>query len=235
MALRDYLISEVGQDRVDGLLTRREALRRLGLLGLTATAAAAVLASCGDDDDDTGARRRRHHGRGDGHHGRGHGCRQRHHRSDERGHRGRHRLERPVDLGGEAPTLTSAEIVAAAGDIDFEGPAGRLYAYVAPAAQPKGAVLVIHENRGLTDHFRDLPGRFAAEGYTALALDLSSGRAARRRSPTRARSRPRSAGLAAADLVADMRAGLDELERRAPGALAVGRLLLRRRAWSGAC
>jgi len=39
MALRSYLATEIALDHVDGLLTRREALQRLGLLGLTAVAA----------------------------------------------------------------------------------------------------------------------------------------------------------------------------------------------------
>ena len=35
MALRDYLATEVGEDWIDGLINRREAVRRLVLLGLT--------------------------------------------------------------------------------------------------------------------------------------------------------------------------------------------------------
>ena len=42
------------------------------------------------------------------------------------------------------------------------------------AAKPRGGVLVIHENRGLNDHIRKVAGRFAASGYSALALDLLS-------------------------------------------------------------
>ncbi len=46
-------------------------------------------------------------------------------------------------------------------------------------ARPDGAVsgpavLVCHENRGLTPHIRDVARRFATAGYTALALDLLS-------------------------------------------------------------
>ena len=54
MALREYLTSEVTADFSDGLLTRREALRRLVLLGVTATSAGALLAACGGSDDDEG-------------------------------------------------------------------------------------------------------------------------------------------------------------------------------------
>jgi carboxymethylenebutenolidase len=44
----------------------------------------------------------------------------------------------------------------------------------AKAATPKGSVLVIHENRGLTDHIRSVTGRLAAAGYSAHAVDLLS-------------------------------------------------------------
>jgi carboxymethylenebutenolidase len=78
-------------------------------------------------------------------------------------------------------------------------------------------VLIIHENRGLTDHFKTLPARFATDGYDALAIDLLS-----RQGGTGAFADPAqaTAALGAAkqdDLTADMRAGLDELGRRAPG------------------
>jgi len=33
---------------------------------------------------------------------------------------------------------------------------------------------VIHENRGLNDHIRSVAGRFAASGFSALAIDLLS-------------------------------------------------------------
>src|SRR5919197_5202000 len=49
--LQRYLAEEVAEDHADGIITRREAMRRLGLLGLGATAAAALLAACGSDAD----------------------------------------------------------------------------------------------------------------------------------------------------------------------------------------
>jgi carboxymethylenebutenolidase len=44
----------------------------------------------------------------------------------------------------------------------------------APAARQRGGVLVIHENRGLNAHIRSVASRFAAAGYSALAIDLLS-------------------------------------------------------------
>ena len=42
--LQRYLAEEVAEDHADGLVSRREALRRLGLLGLSSATAASLLA-----------------------------------------------------------------------------------------------------------------------------------------------------------------------------------------------
>ena len=57
----------------------------------------------------------------------------------------------------------------------FDRPAG----YKAYVAEPrtrslKPTVLVIHENRGLTDHIRDVARRIALEGFRAVAPDFLS-------------------------------------------------------------
>ncbi len=41
-----------------------------------------------------------------------------------------------------------------------------------PTGNIKGAIIVIHEIWGLTDHIKDVTDRFAAEGYVALAPNL---------------------------------------------------------------
>jgi carboxymethylenebutenolidase len=46
-SLQRYIAEEIATDHVDGLLSRREALRRLALLGLGSGAAAALIAACG--------------------------------------------------------------------------------------------------------------------------------------------------------------------------------------------
>jgi hypothetical protein len=60
-----------------------------------------------------------------------------------------------------------------AGDaITFPGKSGELQGFFSPAAiAPAGAMLVIHENRGLTDHIRSVATRLAADGYSSLAVD----------------------------------------------------------------
>ena len=47
--LQRYIAEEIATDHVDGLLSRREALRRLALLGMTTAAATALIAACGEN------------------------------------------------------------------------------------------------------------------------------------------------------------------------------------------
>ncbi|PSH69911.1 carboxymethylenebutenolidase [Phyllobacterium brassicacearum] len=62
-------------------------------------------------------------------------------------------------------------------DIVFPGPSGDIKGYRVNPADASGklpAVIVIHENRGLNDHIRDVGRRLALEGFIALAPDLLS-------------------------------------------------------------
>ena len=47
--LERYLVEEVATDFADGHFSRREAMRRLGLLGVEAIAAASLLSACGGE------------------------------------------------------------------------------------------------------------------------------------------------------------------------------------------
>ncbi len=185
--LQRYIAEEIATDHVDGLLSRREAMRRLALLGVTAASATALIAACSDE-----------------------------------------RATAPSSTSptGSATTGTSA---AAAGpppgmatalpttDISWAGPTGELKGAWAQAGDPKGAVLVIHENKGLNDWVRTVAGRLAGIGYSALAIDLLSeeGGTGTFTDPAEA-----TAALGKIDpqrFVADLKSGLGELTRRAPG------------------
>jgi carboxymethylenebutenolidase len=101
--------------------------------------------------------------------------------------------------------------------VGWAGPRGRLQGAWAPAPEPRGAVLVIHENKGLNDWVRSVAGRLAGTGYSALAVDLLS-----EEGGTVTFSDPAEATAALAKVgpqrfVADLRSGLDELVRRVPG------------------
>jgi carboxymethylenebutenolidase len=61
-------------------------------------------------------------------------------------------------------------------NVTYEGKAGPVSGYLVrpmKAGQYPG-LIVIHENRGLDDHVRDVARRFAKEGYVALAPDFLS-------------------------------------------------------------
>jgi carboxymethylenebutenolidase len=103
-------------------------------------------------------------------------------------------------------------------EVTFPGPRGRtLRGAWAAADQPRGAVLVIHENRGLNDHIRSVAGRLAASGYSALAIDLLSAEGGTAALGGEAEAMAALSSAPQERFVADMRAGLSELERRAPG------------------
>ncbi|MBI2126394.1 MAG: dienelactone hydrolase family protein [Thaumarchaeota archaeon] len=64
----------------------------------------------------------------------------------------------------------------ATGPVKFSGEVGEISAYQArPQFDAKfPAMIIIHENAGLLDHFRDLARRYAREGYVAVAIDFLS-------------------------------------------------------------
>lgn len=195
--LHDYLTSEIALDHQDGILSRREALHRLGLLGLTAAAATSLLAGCSKEPSGVAPQ-----GSGPP-------------------------AASPAGSAAAPASAASAPTVRpqlppslASQAITFAGPEGRklMGAWSAPNDKPKGGLLIIHENKGLMPHFPELAGRFAAAGYASLAIDLLS-----EEGGTASLGDPGNATAAlgkidSARFVADLRAGLDEIARRAPGA-----------------
>jgi len=61
-------------------------------------------------------------------------------------------------------------------DVTFPSGAVQVLGYLAQprSGGPFSGVLVIHENRGLLEHFKDVCRRFAKAGYTGLTVDLAS-------------------------------------------------------------
>jgi carboxymethylenebutenolidase len=197
MGLRQYIVQEVALDCEAGLLSRREALRRLGLLGVTAAAATALLAACGDDGDASASTSAATTSAG---------------ATPSSAAAATESSSAPATSGGGTPATAAGE------EIRFGGPSGELIGVVAEADPPRGAVLVIHENRGLTPHIRSIPARLAADGYTALAVDLLSEEGGTASLPTEGDATAALGNAPAERMIGDLRAGLDELGRRAPGA-----------------
>lgn len=179
--LQRYIAEEIATDHVDGLLTRREALRRLALLGIGGTAASALLAACAQNRP-----------------------------------AGQASTPTPTSTASDAPpgmqTALSTEAVT------WAGPRGPLQGAWAAAADPRGAVLVIHENKGLNDWVRSVAGRLAGIGYSALAIDLLSEEGGSATFSDPAEATAALATVAPQRFVDDLRSGLSELGRRTPGA-----------------
>jgi carboxymethylenebutenolidase len=186
VALRRYLQEEVALDYVDGHLTRREALRRLGLLGLSASGAGTLLAAFASTAAGAGTEPKKN-------------------------------KKKKKSKRSTTSTTGAATPAGTTESIRFPGPNGELQGAWAGATRPKGAVLVIHENRGLTDHIRTIPSRFAADGYSALAIDLLSEEGGTAALGGDAQAIGALGAAPATRLVADLRAGIDELQRRVPG------------------
>ena len=174
--LSRYIAEEIATDHVDGLLSRREALRRLAMLGIGSASAGSLIAACGQNRSASTA---------------------------------------PSSPANEPPPGMQSALLTEA--VTWAGPRSPLQGAWAAAPVPRGAVLVIHENKGLNDWVRSVAGRLAGIGYSALAIDLLSeeGGTATFDDPAKA-----TAALAAAPperFIADLRSGLDELQRRATG------------------
>jgi carboxymethylenebutenolidase len=184
---QQYFATEIALDHADGIMPRREALRRLLLLGLTLTSASSLLAACqADKNEGSGA---------------------------------------PSDAAIEPSVSTPPPSVTVQPDaavptesITFPGVDGRiLQGAWATAVRPFGAVLVMHENRGLTEHIANVAGRFAAAGYAALALDLLSEEGGTASFADAGEVTGALGQVMPARFVEDMRSALDELVRRVPG------------------
>ncbi|WP_040803706.1 dienelactone hydrolase family protein [Nocardia concava] len=180
--LQRYIAEEIATDHVEGLLSRREALRRLGLLGMGTPAAVALLAACAESGKQSSPTTATTSGSASA-----------------------------AAPPGEATALPTTPIT-------LPGPEGRtLQAAWAAAPQPRGGVLVIHENKGLTDHIRSVTGRFAGVGYSALAVDLLSEEGGTATFTDVAAATAALSKIPQDRFVADLRAGLTELGKRVPG------------------
>lgn len=185
-ALTRYLAEEIAEVHAAGQISRREALVRLGKMGFGTVAASSLLAACASGGGEGTA------------------------------------IDpiatsptTPPASGGTTATTTAASRVATQ-DITYPGQGTTLRGVFAPAASDKGAVLVIHENSGVSAFVRSMVGRLAGDGFTTLAVDLLS-----RAGGTAAVSSSDAAAtlnMHSDTAVADMRSTLDELGRRQPGA-----------------
>lgn len=151
-----YVIEEHVEDFNDGLISRRELLRRVGLITGGVATAAVLLEAMGCSTQPTGT---------------------------PVTPSSRTSSAKP-DFATPPAHPTSNGITVAENDprisvqpLAVTGTDGAtLISYhAAPAnGKPAGAILVVHENRGLVTHIRDVVRRVATAGFSAVAVDLLS-------------------------------------------------------------
>jgi len=180
--LQRYIAEEIATDHVEGLMSRREAFRRLALIGVGAAAASSLIAACSSADKPA--------------------------------------AEAPAtssDASTEKAPPPGIENALETVPVTWTGPRGELQGAWAAAQTPKGAVLVVHENKGLTDWARSVAGRFAGIGYSSLAVDLLSGEGGTAKFTDPAEATAALSKISPQDFVADLKSGVEELQRRTPG------------------
>lgn len=187
-----YLIQEFADEFSEGHMTRRQLLRRAVLIMGSVPAGLSALASvgCGGDDND-----------------------------EAEATIAANTPEAPPQPAattaasattGIAPTASGSAVQIV--DVKFKGPGSDLQGYLAkPAgAGPFPGIVIIHENRGLNDHTKDIARRYAGEGFVGLAVDLVS-----RAGGTKPDASANTGVLGSAaipDLIADMKAYVDYLK-----------------------
>src|SRR6185369_4485081 len=185
--LQRYVAEEIATDHVDGLMSRREALRRLALLGVGTAAATSLIAACSENKKPT--------------------------TDASATSTGAATSSAPATPSAPPP---GSEKALPTTPITWAGPQGELQAAWAEAPNARGGVLVIHENKGLNDWVRSVAGRFAGTGYSALAIDLLSAEGGTATFSDPAQATAAWSKIAPEVFMANLHSGVAELQHRVP-------------------
>lgn len=145
--LQRYIVEEWAEDYQKGRLDRREFLRRIALMAGSAAMAVPMLHSLGLTVS-----------------------------AAEVAAAAAARVDVTAQASGVTVPPNDPSLEASM--VTYLGASGQAFGYI---AKPRGGgpfpgVVVIHENRGLLEHFKDVARRLAKQGYAALAVDLASHR-----------------------------------------------------------
>lgn len=207
--MQRYLVEEEAEKWHDGRLTRREFMRRITLIVGGVVAAAPVLAALGCDPNSPAAS-----------------------------------TPQPTTAASVATPAATAQATSASTpasssspyhvpendpdvrvemvDVPSSDATVKLKGYMAQPAVPgmnagplpPAAILVIHENRGLTEHIKDVVRRLAKARYTALCVDLVSRAGGSDSHPDEAERTGILGQLSPEQALADLSAGLDLLKSK---------------------
>ncbi len=145
MALKRYILTEWTEEYKEGRMDRREFLRRVAVMSGGAGLALPVLSGLGVRAS-----------------------------ADEVSQAAA--SSPPAVAQASGVTVPPTDPAIQARDVSFPQGTITVLGYLAEprAGTPAPGVVVIHENRGMLEHFKDVARRFAKVGYVALAVDLAS-------------------------------------------------------------
>lgn len=168
-------------------MSRREAMRRLALLGVGAASASALIAACSENK-----------------------------KPEPEAPATATDAVTSSEAATPAAAPPGSDKAVPTEPITWAGPRGELQGAWAQAPSPRGGVLVIHENKGLNDWTRSVAGRFAGIGYSALAIDLLSEQGGTGKFADPAEATAALGNIDPSQFVADLKPGIGELQRRVP-------------------
>ncbi len=158
-----YLAEEFAEDYQEGRLTRREALKMIASVTGSLLLANSFLAACTPQETQEAAQTPAVTSSPAA-------------SSSETPAAASIQAETPAGSAALNATVSPDDPAVAAGALEFPGEGGTLVGYLSrPLAEGSyPAILVCHENRGLTPYIEDVTRRLAKAGYVALAVDLLS-------------------------------------------------------------
>jgi carboxymethylenebutenolidase len=120
----------------------------------------------------------------------------------------------PPPASGPGVTVQPTDPAIQVRDVSYKGPASDIKAYLARPATGTTfpALVIIHENRGLNEHTKDIARRYAKEGFAGLLCRPRL--MGRRHHVGHGRGHRRPARANADDLVADLVASVEYLKQQ---------------------
>ncbi len=202
--IQKYLVEEHVEDFEDGLITRRELLRRCTLILGSGAAATAFLAACGVGETPRAAPSAASAAGPSASAS-----------AAARASAAPSPFATPpaqattdgVTVKPDDPRITAGPATVKAAD------GASLIGYLSrPKADGKyPAVVVVHENRGLLEHIKDVTRRYATAGFAAISVDLISRDGGADKLTDQAAYNAALGKRAPADMVKDLRSALDHL------------------------
>jgi carboxymethylenebutenolidase len=160
---QQYLVEEFAEDYQEGHLSRREALKLIAGVTGNAILASSILAACAPPAETAFTATPSPSPAGS---------------TDTSSPAATTAADTPTGqpTAAETEALPQTGVTVESADIQLPGEGAELLAHLArPAGEGQApVVLVCHENRGLTEHIKDVARRLAGAGYVALAVDLLS-------------------------------------------------------------